>query len=134
MHSTPSVVAQQLRGCAHLLACLFRADATHDADRLPIVDVDRLQELMGVGVLLQVEQRILGDGLKLRYPALERLADDEERGRNPEAIVERPRLLEEVRRHLAIAAPLDVVADQECAHVALGVVSSALCQCASALC
>jgi hypothetical protein len=72
---------------------------------------------MRVGVLLDVEEGVTGDGLKLRHPSLERLTDDEQRGRHLEAVVERSGLLEEPRRDVSLAKPLDVVADQHRAHM-----------------
>src|SRR5215216_4901682 len=50
------VLRQERAGLVHLSARLLDADATHDANRSAILDIDRLQELMGVGVLLDIEE------------------------------------------------------------------------------
>src|SRR5215213_2059681 len=110
------VLRQERAGLAHLFAGLLGADTAHDTNRPAIFDVDRLEELMGVRVLLDVEERVAGDGLKLWQPTLERLTDDEQRGRRPKAVVERSRLLEKPWREVPLAQPLDVVADQHRAH------------------
>src|SRR5215212_2408211 len=116
MHDTPRCSARSVL----VLATSSRVsggDAAHDANRSAILDVDRFEELVGVGVLLDVEERVAGNRLKLRHPTLERLTDDEQRGRRPEAVVERSRLLEEPWRDVPFVTPLDVIADQHRAHM-----------------
>src|SRR5687768_7991970 len=52
------MLAEEIVGLADLLADPLKADAPLHADRFPIVDIDRFEQLMGVGVLLQVKERI----------------------------------------------------------------------------
>ena len=61
---------------------------------------------MGIGVLLNVEEGVANDGLKLRHPSFDCLADDEQRGRGLEAVVERAGLLEKAWSDVPLATPL----------------------------
>ena len=65
---------------------------------------------MRVCVLLQVKEWIARHRSKLCNPVLQCLADNEQRGRHPEAVVQRPGLLKEPWRDVTLANPLHVVA------------------------
>ena len=91
MHSTPRVAAQQLVRLAHLFLRLRRAYPAHEAHRLAVLDVERFHELVRVGVLLQIEERVVHQRLEVRRVAFQRAPDDEERGRHVQPVVQRPR-------------------------------------------
>src|SRR6266540_2673234 len=72
----------------------------------------RFEQLVRVGVLLQVKERIYGDGLELRHPLLKRLAHNKQRRRDSESVVKYSGLLQKTWGHIRSGARLHVVANQ----------------------
>ncbi len=107
------MMLKKMVGLTDLFTRFLRGDAQHDANRLAIVDVKSLQELVGIGVLLEVEQRVLGNRLKLLDILFQSLTKDEKGGGDFKAVVQLPGRFEELPRYAFTFFPrLHVVTEQ----------------------